>query len=123
MDLWFVSIILVLRKMLKDKLDIDPFRYVTLASLCMAIFRGCFLPKKSIVANEQNKPVSKVSKEWLMYLNDDKLVPEKPIFIRKDKLDYTEQQLHKGKLDDDKATCSPQNINCFTPDAISEKRK
>ena len=61
--------ILVFRKMFKDKLDIDPFRYVTLASLCMAIFRGCFLPKKSIVANEQNKPVSTVSKEWLMYLN------------------------------------------------------
>ena len=50
--------VLSFRKMFKDKLDIDPFRYVTLASLCMAIFRGCFLPDKSIVANEQNKKVS-----------------------------------------------------------------
>ena len=31
--------VLSFRKMFKDKLDIDPFRYVTLASLCMAIFR------------------------------------------------------------------------------------
>ena len=30
-----------------------------------------------------------------MYLNDDKLVPEKPVFIEKDKLTYTEEQLHK----------------------------
>ena len=47
--------VLSFRKMFKDKLDIDPFRYVSLASLCMAIFRGCFLPDKSIVANELNK--------------------------------------------------------------------
>ena len=115
--------ILVFRKMFKDKLDIDPFRYVTLASLCMAIFRGCFLPKKSIVANEQNKPVSKVCKEWLMYLNDDQIVPEQPVFIDTDKLTYTEEQLHKSKLDDDTATYYPQNKHLFTPDAICEKRK
>lgn len=39
------------RKMFKDKLDIDPFRYVTLASLCMATFRGCFLLDTSTIAN------------------------------------------------------------------------
>ena len=33
--------VLAFRIMFKDRLDIDPFRYVTLASLCMAIFRGC----------------------------------------------------------------------------------
>ena len=49
--------VLAFRKLFKDKLDIDPWRYVTLASLCMAIFRGAFLAKKSIVANEPNKPV------------------------------------------------------------------
>ena len=43
--------VLSLRKMFKNKLDIDPFRYVTLPSLCMAIFRGCFLLDKPIVAN------------------------------------------------------------------------
>ena len=36
--------VLKLRRMFKDKLDIDPFRYVTLASLCMARFRGRSLP-------------------------------------------------------------------------------
>ncbi len=32
--------VLKFRKMFKDKFDINPFRYITLASLCMAIFRG-----------------------------------------------------------------------------------
>ena len=83
------------RRMFKDKLDIDPFRYVTLASLCMAIFRGCFLPDKSIVANEQNKPVSKVCKEWLLHLQDEKLIPEVPILIDKSKLTYDKNDLHR----------------------------
>ena len=39
--------VLSFRKMFKDKLDIDPFRYVTLSSLRMAIFRGCFVLDKS----------------------------------------------------------------------------
>ncbi len=56
--------------MFKEKLDIDPFRYVTLASLCMAIFRCCFLPEKCMIANEQNKKTSRVCKEWLFYLSD-----------------------------------------------------
>ena len=46
--------VLNLRQMFKGKLDIDPFRYVTLASLCMAIFRSCFLPDKSIKQSSQN---------------------------------------------------------------------
>ena len=37
------------------KFDVDPFRYVTLPSLCMAIYRGMFLPDATIVANEQNQ--------------------------------------------------------------------
>ena len=77
--------ILSFRRMMKQKLDIDTFRYVTLASLCMAIFRGCFLPAKSIVSNDQNKPISKVCKEWLLYLNDDKRIPEVPLKIDKNK--------------------------------------
>ena len=64
--------VLKYRKMFKDKLYIDPFRYVTIASLTMAIYRGCFLPDKSIVANEQNKHISVVCKEWLLHLEDKK---------------------------------------------------
>ena len=56
--------ILSFRKMFKDKFDIDPFRYITLASLCMSIYRSEFLPDQSIVSNEQNEQVSIVSKEW-----------------------------------------------------------
>ena len=58
-------------KMFKDKLDIDTFRYVTLASLCMGIFKWCFLPDKtSIATNEQNKQISKTCKKWMIYMND-----------------------------------------------------
>jgi len=85
--------VLKFRKMFKDKLDIDPFRYVTLASLCMAIFRGCFLPDKSIVANEQNKPISKTCMEWLLHMNDNNLIPEVPIKIDRAKL----QEMHPDK--------------------------
>ena len=58
-----------------------------------------------------------------MYLNDDQLVTEKQVFIHKDKLTYTEEQLHKGKLDDDTATHYLQTTNCFTLDAVCEKIK
>ena len=115
--------VLSFRKMFKHKLDIDPFRYVTLASLCMAIFRGCFLPDKSIVANEQNKPISKVCNEWLIYLNDDKLIPEVPIFLDKSDLKYDEEDLHKGKLDGDTTIYYQQDKHTFTPDALCRKRK
>ena len=88
--------VLKYRKMFKDKLDIDPFRYVTIASLTMAIYRGCFLPDKSIVANEQNKNISIVCKEWLLNLDDKNLIPEVPVFIDKSKLAQN-YDIHKGK--------------------------
>ena len=108
--------------MLKNRLDIDPFRYVTLASLCMAIFRGCFLPDKSIVANDQNKPVSKVCKEWLTYLNDDKLIPEVPIVIDKSDIQYKEEDLHKDKLDGDTPVHYNYPKHMFTVDAVCKKK-
>ena len=115
--------VLRFRQMFKEKLDIDPFRYVTLASLCMAIFRGCFLPEKSIVSNDQNKPISKVCKEWLLHLNDDKLVPEVPIKIERDKIVCNECDLHSDKLEDDTKVYYPYNKHMFTVDAIDRKRK
>ena len=113
--------VLSFRNMFKDRLDIDPFRYVTLASLCMAIFRGCFLPDKSIVANEQNKTVSKVCKEWLLYLNDDNMIPEVPIFL--DKSSLTLQDLHLYKLNEDKTEYYKGDRHIFTVDAVCKKRK
>ena len=91
--------------------------------LCMAIFRGCFLPDKSIVANEQNKPVSKVCKEWLTYLNDDKLIPEVPIVIDKSDIQYNEEDLHKDKLDGDTTVYYNYTKHTFTVDAVCKKRK
>ena len=62
-----------------DQLNIDPFRYTTLASLCMAIYTNRFLPEKTIVGNGANKATSKVCNEWLSYLNDKHIVPEAPL--------------------------------------------
>ena len=61
-----------------DKLDVDPFRYVTLASLCMRIYLNKFLPEKAIVGNSNDKD-SVVGREWLIYLNNPDIKPEAPI--------------------------------------------
>ena len=125
--------VLAFRKLFKEKLDIDPWRYVTLASLCMAIFRGAFLPKKSIVANEPNKPVSKVCKEWLIHMNDDSLKQEVPVMIDKSVLNFDENRLHKNKLKvggmfhsslaSDTTVYYPQKSHIFTCDAMNKKTK
>lgn len=60
--------VLIFRKSFKDKLDIDPWRYTTLPSLCMAIYRGIFMPKNKIVANENNRESTLACKTWLSYL-------------------------------------------------------
>jgi len=64
--------ILAFSKLFHKHLDVDPFRYVTLASLCMSIYINKFLPDKSIVCNDSNKPISKISRERLYYLNNKK---------------------------------------------------
>ena len=44
--------------MFKDNLDTDPFRYATLASLCMNIYINKFIPKKIIVGNSTEKKIA-----------------------------------------------------------------
>ena len=61
--------VLKFRKMFLESLDVDPFRYVTLASLCMSIFLNKFLPESTIVGNSIDKD-SIVAREWLISLND-----------------------------------------------------
>ena len=56
--------ILKLRKIFKDKLDVDPWRYSTIASLCMDIYKCKFMFEKSIVANEDDKESSIQCKGW-----------------------------------------------------------
>ena len=79
--------VLVFRKLFYDKLNIDPFRYITLTSLCMNIYKGRFLPDKSSVANDANKPIRKVSREWFINLDNSNIHREKPLFIEQSKLD------------------------------------
>ena len=47
--------VLYFRKLFITSLDTDPFRYTTLASLCMSIYSNLFLPEKTIVCNSHEK--------------------------------------------------------------------
>jgi hypothetical protein len=91
--------VLKFRMLFLDTVDTDPFRYVTLASLCMSIFRNRFMPENTIVSHATDKTVSTVSKEWLYYLNDKKLIPEYPIFIGegKEKARFTVDAIDRKK--------------------------
>ena len=64
----------------------------------MAIFRGCFLPDKTISANEQNKPISKTCKEWMIYMDDPNLIPEVPIKIESSILIHTIKLFTPGNV-------------------------
>ena len=99
--------VLAFRKIFKTMLDIDPWRYTTLASLCMDIYKNKFMPENQIVGNGSSKPVSQVCKEWLIYLNDDKIIPEVPInvFLKEDT-----QYYKSGK-------------HTFTVDGLDKKNK
>ena len=84
-------------------------------------FRGCFLPDKSLVANEQNN-VSRVCKDWLLYLQDDKLIPEVPILIDKSTLTYDDYDLHRDKLNEDNTEYYKGDRHTSTVDAVCKKR-
>ena len=89
--------ILKFRKMFIDVSDTDPFRYTTLASLCMGIYLNKFLPEKTIVGNNTDKKDSVVCREWLNYLNDKNICREVPITVKKN----GNFDLHKNKVDND----------------------
>ena len=75
-------------------MDVDPFRYVTLASLCMSIYIGNFIPEKTIVGNSSDKKDSLVCREWLTHLDDENIVREVPIMIDNSK----NCDIHKNKV-------------------------
>jgi hypothetical protein len=52
------------RNIFKKMLDVDPWKYITLPSLCKDIFINKFMPADTIVGNGSNKPSSVVSQEW-----------------------------------------------------------
>ena len=53
---------------------VDPFQYVTIASCCMALYRGEFMPKDSIavIPNEKGFNTSREELEWLIYIQKKK---------------------------------------------------
>ena len=66
--------VLAFREIYKLELDVDPFRYVTLA-ICMSIFIGNFVPdKKTIVGTSSDKKDGLVCREWLTHLNDEHIL-------------------------------------------------
>ena len=98
--------------MFKQDLDVDPFRYVTLPSLCMSVYRGKFLPDETIVANEQNNQVSLLCKEWLIHLNDKNMLTEFPLVIdTSNYMNDTPDIDIEGVNSDDEtvSTCCPTN--------------
>jgi hypothetical protein len=90
--------VLKFRSMFIENLDTDPFRYTTIASLCMNIYIHKFMPSKKIVGNNTNKKDSLVCREWLNYLNDDKIYREFPINILPPPPEYN---IHKNKIIND----------------------
>ena len=90
--------VLKFRSMFIENLDTDPFRSTTIASLCMNIYIHKFMPSKKIVGNNTNKKDSLVCREWLNYLNNDKIYREFPINILPPPPEYN---IHKNKIIND----------------------
>ena len=70
--------------------NVDPWRYTTLSSLSMAIYLNCFLPDKAIAARDSNKPISKTSREWFIYMDEQNKNNNIDININREKMiDYS----------------------------------
>lgn len=72
------------RHIFLEMVKVDPFQYITLASLCKAIYIANDLPEHSIVGNEHNKTSSRVGREWLYYIQQTQSISmheEQPIFL------------------------------------------
>ena len=84
------KMVLKFRKLFKDQFDIDPFRYATIGSLCVNLYRAKFMPARTMVSNENSKNDSKVCKEWLHYLRlfnpESSVKIEHPIWIERNPL-------------------------------------
>ena len=49
--------------------NIDPLRYITIASVCMTIYRSNYMPKKTIVIVPEYAKTDNFSKMSIMWLN------------------------------------------------------
>ena len=123
--------VLAFREMfMRDKkLNLDPFRYITLAGVSMAAYKGRFMPNKTIVSNGSNKAISKTSREWFKFLNNKDIKREQPVMIELSKLPVFNR--HEGKIIICDARGNPKepdeiyigNVSVFTPDGLDKKRK
>ncbi len=111
--------VLKFRKNFKDDLDTDPFRYTTLASLCMSTYINNLMPEKTIVGNNTDKKDSLVCREWLSYLDNKNIVREIPITVSNDDGSCN---IHKNKIG--KKICQEYNLKRpFTVDGFDYKNK
>ena len=63
---------LKLRELFIENTQIDPFQYITIAGVCMAIYQAQFLPENTISVCEEtpNDIFSKKSIQWLKYVSE-----------------------------------------------------
>ena len=112
--------------------NIDPFRYITIASVCMMIYRSNHMPKKTIAiipeyARTDN--FSNMSKMWLNYISKDKNIQHA--------LNGGEKELHiNNKIYKVDGFCEETNTvdefygcfwhgcpNCYKPNIINSKNQ
>ena len=74
------------RQLYYNEFDVDPFRYSTSASLCMNLFKCKFRSRNTIVSNDANKPISKISREYFIYLDNPDILREHPLRIKLERL-------------------------------------
>ncbi len=119
--------VLSFRQLFYGKLNVDPFKYVTLPSLCMQLYKSKFMPDKTIASNDANKPISKVSREWFIYLNDKCIKRERVLKIDISKLPAFNR--HAGKVlrvlrgENVEPDDEYKNSCVFHPDGIDENNK
>jgi hypothetical protein len=87
--------VLKFRQIFYSKFDVDPFRYITISSLGMNIYKAKFMPKHTIVSNDLNKPISRISREYFIYLNNPDTLREHSLPIRLGGLKY---EVHRNKI-------------------------
>ena len=112
--------------------NIDPLRYVTIASVCMTIYRSNYMPKKTIAIVPQYAKTdnfSKMSIMWLNYMSKDKNIQHA--------LNGSEKELTKGnKTYKVEGFCEETNTvyelygcfwhgcpNCYKPNIINSKNQ
>ena len=78
--------VLKFRQIYYNEFDVDPFRYITISSLCMNLFKCKFMSSNTIVSNDANKPISKISREYFIYLDNPDILREHPLHIKLERL-------------------------------------